>query len=143
MYFDSAYLAKIYLNEPDSPPVRKLAEQADIIACSSHGQIETACVFHRKWREGALDRSGLLVRMRQLERDTACGLLCWLPLTDVLLETTRRLVLDMDKKTFLRAADALHLACARENGFKAIYSNDTRLMDAAKHFGLRGKNVIS
>lgn len=42
---------------------------------------------------------------------------------------------------FLRAADALRLACAAEHVF-ADHSNDARLLAAAPHFGITGMNII-
>lgn len=38
---------------------------------------------------------------------------------------------------FLRAADALHLACALKAGLREIYGSDHHLVGAAPHFGLR------
>ena len=142
IYFDTAYLAKLYLDEPDARPVVKLADANEIVACCAHGRIELSYVFHRKLREGALDRSGLAAGLKQVENDADRGFLCWLPVDDALLQAASRSALVIDKTTFLRAADALHLACAQDHGFKEIYSNDTHLLSAAKHFGLRGKNVI-
>ena len=42
---------------------------------------------------------------------------------------------------FLRAGDAIHLASARTAGFAEVWTNDHHMLEAAPHFGLRGKSV--
>jgi hypothetical protein len=54
IYFDTAYLAKCYLNEHGSTEVRDLAAQAGRIACSEFGKIELAASFHRNLRQGTI-----------------------------------------------------------------------------------------
>ena len=43
----------------------------------------------------------------------------------------------------LRSADALHLANARDHGFKEIYSHDKAMLESAKYFGLKDVDIIS
>ncbi len=90
IYFDTAYLAKCYLNEHGSDDVRSLAAGSGRIACCAFGQLELAATLHRN----------------------------------------------------LRAADALHLACALEHGFREIFSNDRHLLASAAAFKITGRNVI-
>jgi predicted nucleic acid-binding protein len=142
VYLDTAYLAKLYILESDSLPVRELAADTEQVVCSGHGRVELAFIFHRKFREGALEEVELAALLEQVERDTAGGFLRWLPNDMSQLESAARAALDLPQDCFLRAADALHLACARDHGFKTVYSNDKNLLGATRHFGLRGRNAI-
>ncbi len=55
IYFDSTYVAKVYLLEHGSAEVRALTTTQPEVACSEIGKVELASVLHRKLREGALD----------------------------------------------------------------------------------------
>ena len=52
MYLDAAYVAKYYLNEPDSPRVRKIIEGAGSLISSVWSIAEVSCVFHRYLGQG-------------------------------------------------------------------------------------------
>jgi len=47
----------------------------------------------------------------------------------------------LPRSVFLRAADALHLTCAREHGLHEIYTNDRHMSVAARYFRLRVRSV--
>ena len=85
VYFDSAYIAKFYLSEPESDRVRHLAELEGKVCCSTIGRVETAQVFHRKLREGQATKAECAALFDQFEADCEAGLWTWLPLTDDLV----------------------------------------------------------
>lgn len=140
-YFDSAYVAKFYLDEPESEAVRALAENLGRVCCSVFGQIEVSSVFHRKWREGAFSESAYKEVCAQFDDDCAAGLWTWLPISPNLIDVVNKSIRQLPKTTFLRSADALHIVCARENGLNAIYSNDRQLLAAAKLLHVKPKQV--
>lgn len=45
------------------------------------------------------------------------------------------------RETFLRTADAVHLATARELGEREVWTNDRHMLAAAPYFGLTGRSV--
>ncbi len=114
----------------------------DVIHCSVHGQAEFVSAAHRKMREGVSSRQDLDAYLKQMDRDTAVGALRWASIDQNLIDLVRVVFQKAPAKTFLRAADGLHLASAAANGFSAIYSNDKHLLAAAPLFGLKGINVI-
>jgi predicted nucleic acid-binding protein len=142
MYFNTAYLAKLYIMEVGSDAVRSHPQNEEQLFRMAHGRVELAFMFHRKIREGATDHRRLTNIWGQIQADETSALLSCLPLTPQLLEAAAQSALNLPPSVFLRASDALHLVCAREHGFRVIHSNDKHLLAAAKHFGLRGKNII-
>ena len=58
-------------------------------------------------------------------------LIGWLPLTDAILDRIESVFATAPATSYLRAADAIHLATAAEHGFSEILSNDRHLLAAA------------
>jgi predicted nucleic acid-binding protein len=141
IYFDTSYIARLYFEDAGWEKVRALAA-TDQVVCCLHGKAEAVAVFHRKFREGLFDVRGLRVLLKQFDDECKAGAFIWLPLSIAVVDRLRRVYDNVPGNVLLRAADALHLACAAENGIKTIYSNDERLLAAAGSFGLIGATVI-
>jgi predicted nucleic acid-binding protein len=141
IYFDSAYVAKFYLTEPDSARVKSLAETEGRVCCSTIGRVETSQVFHRKLHEGQLNKAEVGALFDQFDTDCASELWTWLPLTDELIIEAAAAFRRLAPKLVLRTADAIHLVSARAHGLKAVYTNDLRMLAAAGEFKLRGISV--
>jgi predicted nucleic acid-binding protein len=141
-YYDANYLFKLQCTEPGSAEVRAHATTVDVLFCALHGRAEFISAAHRKLREGTATPAQLQALFAQLHADTAAGALRWLPLAEVHLARVESVFLTAPATTYLRAADALHLASAAEQGFKEIYSHDRHLLAAAPLFGLHGVSVI-
>lgn len=141
IYFDSAYIAKFYLTEPDSSRVRSLAESEGWVCCSTIGRVEVAQVFHRKLREGKVSKAEALALFEQFDADCAIGLWTWLPLTEEFVVEAVAAFRRLAPKLVLRTADAIHLISAMQHGLKNVYTNDQRMLAAMSEFKLGGKSV--
>lgn len=141
LYFDTSYLVRLYTKDAGWEKVRALAGSNDI-ACCVHGRAETVAAFHRKFREGAINRKEMNALTAEFETDSAAGAIEWLGLSTAVVERLINAYGTLPATVHLRAADALHLACAAENRFADVYSNDERLLKAAAHFALKGVNII-
>ncbi|HYN21914.1 MAG TPA: type II toxin-antitoxin system VapC family toxin [Thermoanaerobaculia bacterium] len=141
LYFDAAFIAKFYLQEPESDAVRALAEDSPGVVSLVIGRLETELVFSRKLREGALAPSGHEALIAQFHIDCEDGLWSWLPVTDELVAAAQKATRTLPSGAFVRSLDALHLTCASWHGYERIYSNDKNLIRVAPHFGLQADSL--
>jgi predicted nucleic acid-binding protein len=142
IYFDAAYIAKCYLNEPGAERVREVAYAADGLASCELARLEFVSILKRHARERHVTRRELSAILKEFEQDEGSGVWQWFGVTAALLEKARTAVLDMPNTAFVRAGDALHLACAADRGFREVYTNDRHMLQAARYFRLTGVNVL-
>jgi predicted nucleic acid-binding protein len=142
LYFDSTYLCKLHWPEPGAAEVVACAAGADELVVALHGEAEFYSAGHRKLREGVVSPEALSAVFAQFQADYAGGGIRFLQITEAIVHRVFEVYSSASRQTYLRAADAIHLATAAEHGFAEIYSNDGHLLAAASLFGLRGVNVI-
>ncbi len=141
LYFDTSYLVRLYLSDQGAEEVRSLAATSDL-ASSFHGGIESIAAFHRAYREKRINYNTYQAILDQFDDDVKGGAYTWLTVGPELIPKLEKTYRSASANLFLRAADALHLACARENGFTEVYTHDRRMLEAAPLFGLKPKNII-
>jgi len=141
LYFDTSYLVRLYTTDPGWEKVRALA-RTDRLACCLHGRAETVATFHRKLREGAILGREYKTLLAEFDRDSEAGAFRWLPLSPSVVQRLASTFANLPATVAVRAADAIHLACAAEAGCGRVFSNDARLLTAASHFGVIGENIL-
>ncbi len=144
IYLDSSYLVKLYLHEHGSEEVEAwLSSQTGQVVCCLHGRLELIAALKRQQREDKLTEAQLRATVKRLEQEEKAGVIRWLPIDSILMESACARMQRFPPSVFLRAADALHLACAADAGLKQVYSHDRHLLAAAPHFGLKGLDIIN
>jgi predicted nucleic acid-binding protein len=142
VYFDAAYIAKCYLNEPNSAAVRQFAYQSSGLASCEIARPEFYSVVQRHLREGNIGSQEARDVLKDFEQDESNGVWEWFPITSSLVRLVCENISSLPSTAFLRAVDAIHLTCAKENGFSEIYTNDRHMLDCAQYFQVSGVNLI-
>lgn len=135
LYFDTSFLAPLFLHEPTSAKVERFlaALPAGELAISHWTRVEFSSLLAREVHMGGLDGQVARDADDQFEAVVTESFVVLLPNADDF---------DLAKaylgrhETGLRAGDALHLAVAKNHRAKAIYSLDKTLLKAGKLLGL-------
>jgi predicted nucleic acid-binding protein len=141
MYLDSAYIAKFYVNEPDSPAVRAAIRRAGALVSSAWSLGEVSCALHRHLREGFLDSGQVRELVRAFLEHVDAGVWTLIPVSERVLRRVASSVGSAPPGVYLRAGDAVHLVTAQDIGEREIWTNDRHMLAAAPHFGLVGRSV--
>jgi predicted nucleic acid-binding protein len=141
VYLDTSYIAKFYLNEPESGQVRELVRKADSIHSSLWALAEFHALLHRHLREGALSLGAVNDLALRFSEHVEDGLWRLRPVTEALLRRTSALMISAPRDLFIRTADAVHLTTAQEIGEREVWTNDRHMLAAAAYFGLKGRSV--
>ena len=140
-YFDSAYVAKCYLNDPDSERVRDLVRAPVPLYSSALCIPEVTCAIHRRYRERQLGRKEMLELTAAFRSHVEQGTWTLVPVSGQLLWAVHEALRELRGSVYIRSADATHLVSARNAGFGEVWTNDRHMLDAARHFGLSGRSV--
>ncbi len=143
IYVDSCYAVKCYVMEPGTAEVRELFADADGVAACLHTRVEFIAAIHRHFREQRLTFAEMTDVIEDFERDCRSGFWTWFDLNDAVASRAFEVIHGLPNNVFIRAGDAMHLACAAVNDFTEVFSNDRHLLKATEYFGVRGTNVIS
>lgn len=140
-YFDSAYVAKCCLNDPDSERVRDLVRSPVPLYSSALCIPEVTCAVHRRYREGQLSRKQAQDLTAAFRSQVELGTWTLVPLSESLLWEVHEALRTLKNTVFIRSGDATHLVSARAAGFTQIWTNDRHMLEAARHFQLVGRSA--
>ena len=141
IYFDTAFIAKCYLNEPGAAQVRALARVSENLCSCELARVEFFATVHRHLREEHIRRSHADEVLACFESDEKAGVWEWVEVTPDLMRTTCDVLRRLAPTVFVRAMDAVHLVCARTRGLSAVYTNDRHMIAAAPHFLIEAKSM--
>src|SRR2546423_6628820 len=139
-FWDTSAVMKLYVNEPDARPFRRLARAPESLLISIFTLHELHCGLHRKESQKAL-RPGMAEVLYESFREKVKGEFFRLITYDARVEQHALEVVQRcysaGQPVFLRVLDALQLASALAAGATEIVSSDTRMRQGAALFGIK------
>ena len=136
LYLDTSSLVKLYVQETSSAEIKRLVEEAQVVATSRIAYLEARAAFARKFRERGLTVMAYRLIIKDLDQDWESYFT--MDVSDHLVKAAGIFA----EKHALKAFDAIHLASCvvlrRQAGRSVTFSCfDKRLVSAAQKEALR------
>ena len=120
----------------------KLVKKVSGSSSLALAKVECVAAFQRYYREKAITAENLQRVTSRFAEDEAAKVWNFFSVSRSLINATCARLQTLPQHVFCRSADALHLTCAAEEGFREIYSHDRHVLAAASYFGLNGVDII-
>lgn len=139
-FWDTSAVMKLYVDEPDARPFRRLAQTPGSLLISAFTVHELHCGLHRKERSKALKPGMAEVLFEAFREEMKAEF--FRPIIydgrveQHVLEVVRRCYI-AGQAVFLRVLDALQLASALSAGANDIVSTDARMRQGATLLGMK------
>ena len=135
VYLDASALAKLYVSEARSDELEAaLLGRRDLIV-SDLALSELASAIARRAREGEMTGIDATRLYRRALHDLERGEFWRTELTERIHREAERLLMGLGRRVALRAADALHLALAADQGARVLMTFDRQMRAAAGALG--------
>ena len=103
MFLDAAYVAKYYLNEPDSAAVRAVIRDAESLVSSAWTVAEVTSALRRHLREGRYNLQQFTESLSVFRKHAEGGIWTLIPVSEALLWRVALRVAALPADVFLRA----------------------------------------
>ncbi len=134
-FLDSSALAKRYVEEKGSDDVQAILRDATSLGLAVLSIPEVISALCRRKRERLLSERQYVEATNSLLADAADAFV--VNINEQVVSSCIRVL----ETSSLRAADAIHIACAIEWGAELFVSSDAKQLQTARHLGLEDRKV--
>lgn len=135
MYLDTAIVAKLFFNEPESDRVQDLVSEHSELYSSELLVTEFYSVVARKLREGSLTKTiakEVIDTFHRLEG----GTIELIPVTGNEMKRAGQIIMKLKDEVCLRSLDAIHIAVCSSYNLFPLFTNDKVMIAAAESLGV-------
>jgi len=137
LYIDTSCLFKLLWQELETSRTEEIVSSEPTVLVSSLARLEMTVQIHERRMGGALTKSAVVCLLGQMQRLFASEPFEFRTCPAGLVELAEKQIRHLEKGSYCRTMDRLHLAAAIELGARRLLTNDDAQARAARSAGLQ------